>query len=142
MQKYYKNLVILTGVLLISACAGSPARRAITPQATGPSGYEYIAKSSSGHKWYVAPASKANIQIEGRNPVTGKVEVNTFTAMSIFIASPYGGDTEYKVEAFACGLLPGTFAKQRGDNRGWDDRYTTDAYGTIRWQIWNYVCKK
>ena len=142
MKSIYKKITVISSVILLAACAGSPVRRAITTQANAPTGYEFISKSTEGFKWYVAPASKAIVQIEGRNPVTGKVEVNQFTSISIFIASPYGGDTTYKVEAFACSLLPGTFAKQRSDNRGWDERYTTNAYGTVRWHIWNYVCRK
>jgi hypothetical protein len=144
-----KKIIMTFCAISIVGCAGSPVRRAIDehkrrnmPNVNAPEGYEFISSSSSGHKFYVAPASKAEIKIEGRNQVTGKVEVNPFTSISLFISSPYGGQFEYKVEAFACTLLPGTFAKQRPDNRGWDNLYTTEAYGTIRWQIWNYVCKK
>lgn len=104
-------------------------------------GYIYITASKDGYKWYIAPESKAAIQIEGRNPVTGKTEINTFTSISIFISYPYGMKSKYSVEAFACDLLPGTFVKQNTDRRGWDRNYTTEPYGTIRWQIWQKVCK-
>ena len=148
MKTIHRKITVILSVLFLTACVGSPVRNAIEehrranmPQAEAPAGYELIAEEANGYKWYVAPASKASVQIEGRNPVTGKVEVNTFTSISLFIAWPYAGKTSYQVEAFACGLLPGTYAHQRSDNRGWDERYTTVAYGTHRWKIWNYVCK-
>lgn len=149
MKTTYKYFSVLFLTILLIGCAGSPARRAIDsnrraniPKASAPAGYVHVATESNGYVWYVAPASKANIEIEGRNPVTGRVEINKFTSISIFVAWPYAGQISYHVEAFACDLLPGTYAHQRSDNRGWDDRYTTVAYGTHRWLIWDYVCKK
>lgn len=140
MRDINNKIIVTSCVILLAGCAGSPVRRAITPLSGAPEGYELVAKDSKGFKWYVAPASRTVIQIEGRNTVTGKVEVNPFTSISLAI--PYSRGTIYEVEAYACNLLPGTFAAQRSDKRGWDERYTTVAYGTIRWQIWNYVCKK
>lgn len=133
----------LIGTALLSACQGSAGRALVTSQAQAPNGYVLAAEDERGFKWFIAPDSKAEITLDRRNPNTGKLETNDFTAVSVFIAWPHpnANKTQYSVKAFACGLLPGTYVEQSTDKRGWDGRHTTDAYGTPRWQVWQKVCK-
>lgn len=148
-MKKIAHSYMLFFVIGLVGCAGSPVDQIIqhnkyknAPQAKAPSGYELVTIRNDGYKYYAAPASKSTIILERKNPVSGVVEKNPYTSISLFIAWPAGNGkkSEYRVNAYACALQAGTYIKQSDDLKGWDKEFTTVAFGTTHWRIWNYVC--
>ena len=141
------NLIILIYIaFLVASCAS--AYKSDIPTA----GYEYITstpyepknKATITHgsfKYYVAPKSKAKIKLDTRNDLTGNIEQINLTTISVAKAWPHGG-VRYYVQGFACDLEAGTYVPKKGNSNDWDNRFQTEPYESVTWNIWKYVCAK
>ncbi len=140
MVSIWKSSVSVVGAtLVLSSCA-------YVDSSDHPiDGYVLVAtkpyRGASSFKYYVAPESKAKIKLQSRSPVTNQVETIDLTTISIGKAYPQGG-VKYFVEGYACDLDAGTFVPKKSNSSDWDSRYQTEAYGTVTWKIWKYVCNK
>lgn len=110
-------------------------------------GYELLVeipyKGSGGgsFKYYIAPESKYEQNIDSVSPVHKTVQTTKVMVVSVAKAYPHGG-VKYTTNGYACDQPPGTtFTKRTQTSKDWDPRFEIAPFGTANWHIWKAVCK-